>query len=313
MKYGPTISDIRKAKKISLKNLLQDQMTPSSYSRFVDGKTETSVNNFVALLENLNVTFDEYLYINNGYQNSRYDQLYRKLTTALKADDAPALIVLVNQINAFAQSSPDNLRMKNLLDMAMFTLNHVQGDPLNPTAREDLVKYLINCETWTHYEIMIFYNFIFIFDVETMIVIQKRLIRVISRYDNLRLYGSEPFRTLVKITMFYLEHGKVLEALESLMDLRDFDIQEEFLFERTMYKFVAGETYTITNTNRIKAIDDTLNIFQAAGSTHQVNRLVDHMKLVVKANHFHNDDFDALIEKWGGTPSTKTPTTTTVS
>ncbi|MCT3441845.1 XRE family transcriptional regulator, partial [Limosilactobacillus fermentum] len=80
MKYGPTISDIRKAKKISLKNLLQDQMTPSSYSRFVDGKTETSVNNFVALLENLNVTFDEYLYINNGYQNSRYDQLYRKLT-----------------------------------------------------------------------------------------------------------------------------------------------------------------------------------------------------------------------------------------
>lgn len=285
MKYGPTILDIRKAKKISLKNLLQDQMTPSSYSRFVDGKTETSVNNFVALLENLNVTFDEYLYINNGYQNSRYDQLYRKLTTALKADDAPALIVL----------------------------NHVQGDPLNPTARENLVKYLINCETWTHYEIMIFYNFIFIFDVETVIVIQKRLIRVISRYDNLRLYGSEPFRTLVKITMFYLEHGKVLEALESLMDLRDFDIQEEFLFERTMYKFVAGETYTITNTNRIKAIDDALNIFQAAGSTHQVNRLVDHIKLVVKANQFHNDDFDALIEKWGGTPSTKTPTTTTVS
>ncbi|MCH5384033.1 hypothetical protein [Limosilactobacillus fermentum] len=160
---------------------------------------------------------------------------------------------------------------------------------------------------------MIFYNFIFIFDVETVIVIQKRLIRVISRYDNLRLYGSEPFRTLVKITMFYLEHGKVLEALESLMDLRDFDIQEEFLFERTMYKFVAGETYTITNTNRIKAIDDALNIFQAAGSTHQVNRLVDHIKLVVKANQFHNDDFDALIEKWGGTPSTKTPTTTTVS
>ncbi|MEE6670904.1 helix-turn-helix domain-containing protein [Limosilactobacillus fermentum] len=67
MKYGPTILDIRKAKKISLKNLLQDQMTPSSYSCFVDGKTETSVNNFVALLENLNVTFDEYLYINNGY------------------------------------------------------------------------------------------------------------------------------------------------------------------------------------------------------------------------------------------------------
>ena len=134
-----------------------------------------------------------------------------------------------------------------------------------------------------------------------------------SAYDNLRLYGSEPFRTLVKITMFYLEHGKVLEALESLMDLRDFDIQEEFLFERTMYKFVAGETYTITNTNRIKAIDDALNIFQAAGSTHQVNRLVDHIKLVVKANQFHNDDFDALIEKWGGTPSTKTPATTTVS
>ncbi|CDN25812.1 hypothetical protein [Limosilactobacillus fermentum] len=46
MKYGPTILNIRKAKKISLKNLLQDQMTPSSYSRFVDGKTETSVNNF---------------------------------------------------------------------------------------------------------------------------------------------------------------------------------------------------------------------------------------------------------------------------
>ncbi|MGY0226293.1 hypothetical protein [Limosilactobacillus fermentum] len=86
-----------------------------------------------------------------------------------------------------------------------------------------------------------------------------------------------------------------------MMDLCDFDIQEEFLFERTMYKFVAGETYTITNTNRIKAIDDALNIFQAAGSTHQVNRLVDHIKLVVKANQFHNDDFDALIEKWGGT------------
>lgn len=62
--------------------------------------------------------------------------------------------------------------IKNLLDMAMLALNHVQGDPLNPTAREDLVKYLINCETWTHYEIMIFYNFIFIFDVETVIVIQ---------------------------------------------------------------------------------------------------------------------------------------------
>lgn len=58
-----------------------------------------------------------------------------------------------------------------------------------------------------------------------------------------------------------------------------------------MYKFVAGETYTITNTNRIKVIDDAFKHLSGGRVHHQVNRLVDHMKLVVKANQFHNDDF----------------------
>lgn len=66
MGYGPTISDIRRGKKVRLEELINGVMNQSSYSRFVDEKTETSVNNFALLLDNLNFTYDEFMMIARG-------------------------------------------------------------------------------------------------------------------------------------------------------------------------------------------------------------------------------------------------------
>lgn len=63
MNYGETISIIRKSKNISVQDTINGVMSRASFERLSNDRTQTSVSNFVKLLSNLHVSFEEFMYI----------------------------------------------------------------------------------------------------------------------------------------------------------------------------------------------------------------------------------------------------------
>lgn len=83
--YGHTMKRIRKMKKFTQKEIYTGVVSKSFYSDFEAGKYSVSIEKFEGLLQNLNISFDEFMYFyhQNDLSDSRklgakIDELYKK-------------------------------------------------------------------------------------------------------------------------------------------------------------------------------------------------------------------------------------------
>ncbi|MEK1377092.1 Rgg/GadR/MutR family transcriptional regulator [Limosilactobacillus fermentum] len=299
MEYGPTISDIRRGKKVRLEELINGVMNQSSYSRFVDGKTETSVNNFALLLDNLNVTYDEFMMIARGFRPDPCEELFTGIFSALRAGDLPALVILRDQTRALALTATTKVKWINhLACVAQVAYDHLASRTPTPAAKQTLTDYLLECELWTHYETFLFTNLLFLFSAETVRGMQTRLIRNLRRYDTLHPYGNEPFRATIKMILFYLEKQEVTAALETIVELQKFPLRDEMIFERMIQQFVSAMAYTIAGVDQLERIDQTLESLRLTGSIRLAAQLLDHLEEITGANQFTSPHLTALLDHW---------------
>lgn len=85
MEYHKVISELRTNKNIKVSDLIGDNMSRSSYNRFISGKTDIYSQHLLALLDQLHVSFSELEYIASGYNTSKEDTFFLKVVLAAQA------------------------------------------------------------------------------------------------------------------------------------------------------------------------------------------------------------------------------------
>lgn len=68
--YGPTIQKIRLSKGFTQKEVYSGVVSRSFYVKFEKGETDISVSKFKRILEALSLTFNEFFYIHDDFQNN---------------------------------------------------------------------------------------------------------------------------------------------------------------------------------------------------------------------------------------------------
>lgn len=154
--YGQTISNIRKSKNIAVKNIICNTMTKASYSRFVSGKSRTSVDNFLCLLDNLHITFDEFLCIHNGYSMDQHQELLLQIQEATHKHDVEKLKEILGNIKNICLSSECDESYKHLACCTQLIIDRLSNKSFESRAKQIIVDYLFNNESWTHYELALF-------------------------------------------------------------------------------------------------------------------------------------------------------------
>ncbi|HGA1552694.1 TPA: Rgg/GadR/MutR family transcriptional regulator, partial [Streptococcus suis] len=91
-----------------------------------------------------------------------------------------------------------------------------------PNEEKLLREYLINIETWTHYETVLFNNSMFIFDNEFIELVFAKINYNIEKYSTLRYYGNESIRMFINMVILYIDRQDLIRAQQTLDTLQTF-------------------------------------------------------------------------------------------
>ena len=202
-------------------------MSRSTYTRFAEGKTHISVNLFMNIIDRLNLSLGEFDYIKNGYRNTLLYQFNRNAMKDVLNGDIKSLLLISDELypNINKNNNQYN-KYFNLYCAINILINEIRakhGKLSNSALKHknkpfviSLKNYLLKRYTWTRYEMVLFNDIYFIFNVNIVNIFVKRTIKNLRKYNHFQNYENEGFRLLINITIYYLNHHTVNDASKLL-------------------------------------------------------------------------------------------------
>ncbi|HHD4270136.1 TPA: quorum-sensing system transcriptional regulator RopB/Rgg1 [Streptococcus pyogenes] len=235
MEIGETVEFIRHSKNISIKQVCGDYLTRQTYYRFIKNNLDISSKKLLYILDNLNVNVDEFLFISNNFK--QYKE-FIDMDTAKHYFECRNIEGLNHILDSYKDSK--STKEKNLFALVKVLLATLTEEDCL-TERTYLSNYLINIETWSHYETVLFNNCMFIFEscfIEEMVF--SKVILNLDKYNTLRYYGNESIRMFVNMLILFIQRQEYDKASEILAKIEDYQLNDDCLYERCCVSFFDG-------------------------------------------------------------------------
>ncbi|HEC2153990.1 TPA: hypothetical protein R1908_002110 [Staphylococcus delphini] len=274
--FGATIEIIRKNKNIPVTSLCENIFTRSAYYKYVNNRMDTSITNFFSLLDRLNITPEEFLIIHeNGCSNKTMKVLETLDHFTIKKDVSS--LKSMTKIISVQFSEPKRSHLLEVVDSRINKILNIE----NSIKCQNISRYLIDAEYWTKYELTIFSNCMYIFDIELIDILLSKCLKRFTKFEDLRPYGNDQVRIIVNALVIAIERNDRIHFNKWLSMAYNISVKENNFFELYMVKlFKLFETYLKSPSNNIE------------------NAIALHIKFCdsIGANNYKNM-FESLFEK----------------
>lgn len=180
-KLGETIRKIRRLKGITQYEIYDGVVSRSFYSAFEHGKYEIKASAFLIFLERLEISLEEFKYIQNEYKSSQSIEIQKELFRHYYAGD---IKFVKNFYETFRNSKNERVR---LLSSQAYLYYYIAGSRKFKMTYEPLIPlkfHLTLMKNWTLVDVQLFVHTIFLFqdDVQDLINVFKQSYRVLNEY-----------------------------------------------------------------------------------------------------------------------------------
>lgn len=253
---------------------------------------------FLTLLQNLHVSFEEFLYISRGYKPDYFNEIAMQIRDATITRNIPLMQEIHATISTYAQQNPNNQTYLHLKCVTTLILNSLQNEPLDQESKKILLNYLLKCDVWTHYEHTLFNSVIFIFEPSAVNAMEKRIIRNLDSYELMHIYGNESFRSLCVILAFDISHQDLMAAIKVVSKLANFSLHADMLFEKTLYKLFSGIVFLLSGQSiGLQNIKEAIQIMQLTDSKDYLKATFAFIKDVCQIYDFHDEGLAQLLKE----------------
>ncbi len=192
------------------------------------------------LLAKLHVSYTEFKYIANGFETDYEQRFVIDLQKAIAQGNLKRLDALLQRTLNYCAIYENDEKYRHLACITQLTIDKMKGNQLDENARQVVTNYLIRCETWTHYELMMFNNAMFAFSLDQIRMFREKVIHNLEKYQNLRVYGSESFRVLINMLMVFIESRSHRDIRIMMGLINNYQLNEDMLFEETLRLYFTG-------------------------------------------------------------------------
>lgn len=254
--YGKTIKNIRSNKGLKQKDICQDIVTLSYYSRIEREISTPTIDVFLKILDNLNVSLEEFLFIHNNHKKKEDDIIWFEITELYHSGDINSLIEYRNILSQEKYKNENPLVLKRIIDLFIMRLNHKQTEiDLSP-----ITNNLKKIEHWTSREVKIFISIMDMIPIELLIIIVNRLIKQKKLYAASDGYNSPYSKILINSILLCIDHFKINEAQKYLRSFNNI-LEVRDVYGKTMYLYLEG-LINYVNGNKIEGTKNINNSFQ---------------------------------------------------
>lgn len=241
---GQTIDFIRKGKNISIKILTTGVISRSQYHRIINNQSEISAVTFFKLLEQLNVSIEEFMYIGNSFKEDEFKRLFKNVKRAFLEKNIEKLEELkLYSLNLHKKSLIEKYKHIYLvIDLLINRLN-LNNDY---SKQHEIQYYLLNLNFFTHYDLVLYINTYFSFSRETNELMITNIFNSANKYKNLKQYESELVKILINMIIIEIEEKDILKVHKYTQILVNLNISDELLLEQVLQNFFIGLSLIIT-------------------------------------------------------------------
>src|SRR5699024_4965055 len=187
MTYGASVRMIRKQKGMTLKVLAKDICSLSFLSKFERGDSDISLFLMTKILDKLQMSFDEFLYIHNGYKNNSLEHFFNLVHEAFLNRDLKSLQTLKeNQIAKWqelhVESFHHNVILIDVLESIVdhrYLSEHIKGHHV-----KRLTNHLFSVEIWGYYEFILYNVTMFLLEPSLVIQLSRIAYKQRKRYKD---------------------------------------------------------------------------------------------------------------------------------
>ncbi|WP_086312339.1 hypothetical protein A5821_000091 [Enterococcus sp. 7F3_DIV0205] len=188
--YGNTYKTVRKAKCISQKEVCGNHISRTTLSKFENGHSDITLSNFIYLLEKLDLTFEEFLYLmedNHGVDMTKGNIL--KKFIAIKSNlEQDKIEQLVTTCNDYLDQEY-NWYVHSILEV-LTVLQNMQQNPLDKIPCIDKIivsriwHYLETTDEWFLLDIYLINSILFYFSMDSLVFIGNNLLKKTEKYNH---------------------------------------------------------------------------------------------------------------------------------
>lgn len=235
-KFGEIFKKFRESRGFRLKDVEKAGISTSQLSRFEKGETDLTISKFMAVLDEINMPIDEFMYAVHDFHRDELNELLSKVRHFVSNHDVDGLKkLLYSQMESDSKQEKFHKLNIILLKIRLQDLSgeaYYSGDDLSY-----LTDYLFSVEYWGYYELLIFSNTLDVLKHDVFMVLAREMSRRSDFYkeipNNRRLISS----MLLNGYITCIERGKFLDALYFEKRLNQCFFTETEIYERLVFQY----------------------------------------------------------------------------
>lgn len=173
---GTLFNNLRKNKKMSLKDVSGDLISLSFISKFERGESEISLSRFLLLLNNLNVTIDEFHHLYQYEYPNEIEDLMTKVSINFSKRDISGFKEILTEEDEKYQSTGKKRYLYNSIMLKTFITN-LTNAPMDKEDITTLTDFLFGTEYWGKYELLLLGNSMPSINIDSLNLLLKELLK----------------------------------------------------------------------------------------------------------------------------------------
>ncbi|AQS54424.1 hypothetical protein BW727_200021 (plasmid) [Jeotgalibaca dankookensis] len=211
MKTGEVVKHIRLSKKLKSKNVYHNILSRPAISRFENGTSDTTTEKFFKILDNLNISLEEFHFIYSNYRRNTSHIFLDEYLPAFYLQDVEKLKEL-KLIMKREYKKTSKINQLHYLALSELTINYLLNQQPSTDSLNILKNYLLECENWTYYELMLFTNSLDFFPNDLIILLYKRTKQKLKEYKLLNRFNNEVFSLITNILVVFIEKNDIQKS-----------------------------------------------------------------------------------------------------
>lgn len=222
--FGKDLKKIRENKSYTQAYVAKDAMARSTYTKFETGSIVPNITKYFQILNNLDMTHEEFNYIHNQYQLTGKDNiLYQFRSIAVNTEDLSTLMNVKEATKNYLKEHKDNV-VQDIFYIcnALITLSKTNDLTQAAPFAEKVWHRISLLDKWYLTELRLLNNILFFFDFDTSLFISKRALVELENYTH--FYDATELKMAYSMNLIYLlmenqNYTQALEKADSLISI----------------------------------------------------------------------------------------------
>ena len=206
--FGKVYKEIRESKGLTQEEVCGDILSRTSLSKIESGKTTPKYENMEFLLQQINMTFEEFDYICHLYQPSQRAEIIQSHLNMSSILGTSELEKLFQKCQDYLKTHHDLPieEISDMLEVVIYIRQHGTGELSNHT--EQIVKKLWRKiekqDTWYESDLKILNTILFRFPIEHLHLITGKILQRLEVYKNYQHLYDLRMAILLNLSTLYL-------------------------------------------------------------------------------------------------------------